>query len=245
MNNNSSAERALQAGCAGVFSTHSYVTVGDPGKPLLYGVRQKERSTFGGKQMMTNPGKQGELPERYFDKKFTWISDGDKFNDRTTYANTQKEKKKGFLTGDFKRRDEFANITRTEQYRELLKMEDKHRKTLIAMSDFHEEDPELKAKLDREAKTKNERGKSSQLYDLVYEKDNDAQSFAKQQQNARDTKNPTQLGKERDFGTYQTSSMSFGYGVEECEHEKPMYARLPIVQSTFYRPAKIPMNSLP
>ena len=36
---------------------------------------------------------------------------------------TQKEKKKGFLSGDFKRKDEFSMTFRMEQYREQLKQE--------------------------------------------------------------------------------------------------------------------------
>lgn len=47
-------------------------------------------------------------------------SQGDKYVDKTLYSNQQKEKKKGFGTGDFRRRDEFSNIIRTEQYRQQL-----------------------------------------------------------------------------------------------------------------------------
>jgi len=227
-----------------VFATSSYVSIGEPGKPLLYGQKTKDRACFYSKQMVTNPGKEGMLPERYFDKKHTWIADGDKFQDKTMYSAVQKEKKKGFMTGDFRRRDEFTNIIRTEQYREQLSMEDKHRKTALARPSG-EEDKEIAAKLDREAAEKAAREKNMHLYDLVYEKDNDAESFAKQQHNSRDTKNPTHLDKSRNFGTYQTSSMQYGYGVDEEAHDKPTYARLPIVQSTFYRPSKVPMNALP
>lgn len=44
-------------------------------KPLLYGQKTKDRACFYSKQMVTNPGKEGMLPERYFDKKHTWIAD--------------------------------------------------------------------------------------------------------------------------------------------------------------------------
>ena len=48
------------------------------------------------------------------------ISQGDKFTDRIRYKELQPEKKKGFLTSDFNKRDEFSNTVRTAQYRELL-----------------------------------------------------------------------------------------------------------------------------
>lgn len=75
------------------------------------------------------------------------------------YSAVQKEKKKGFMTGDFRRRDEFTNIIRTEQYREQLSMEDKHRKTALARPSG-EEDKEIAAKLDREAAEKAAREKN-------------------------------------------------------------------------------------
>ena len=56
---------------------------------------------------------------------------GDVFIDRTRYMDSQKEKKKGFLTGDFHRRDEFANTVRTEQYREQLKSENNAAKAVM------------------------------------------------------------------------------------------------------------------
>ena len=48
------------------------------------------------------------------------IFQGDKFTDRIRYKELQPEKKKGFLTSDFSKRDEFSNTVRTAQYRELL-----------------------------------------------------------------------------------------------------------------------------
>lgn len=47
---------------------------------------------------------------------------GDKYADRMRYKDSQSEKKKGFLTSDFSKRDEFSNTTRTEQYREQLRV---------------------------------------------------------------------------------------------------------------------------
>lgn len=48
----------------------------------------------------------------------------DKYLDKWQYRELQPEdtKKKGFLTSDFCKRDEFTNTIRTGQYRELLKV---------------------------------------------------------------------------------------------------------------------------
>jgi len=46
---------------------------------------------------------------------------GAKYTDRLKYQETQPMHKKGFLTSDFSRRDEFSMTFRTEQYRTLLK----------------------------------------------------------------------------------------------------------------------------
>ena len=47
---------------------------------------------------------------------------GDKFVDKIRYKDVQSDKKRGFLTSDFSKRDEFSNTIRTEQYREQLKV---------------------------------------------------------------------------------------------------------------------------
>ena len=47
---------------------------------------------------------------------------GDPYVDRIRYKELQPEKKKGFYTSDFNKRDEFTNTIRTEQWREQLKV---------------------------------------------------------------------------------------------------------------------------
>jgi hypothetical protein len=48
---------------------------------------------------------------------------GDTYVDKWAYRETQGEtKKKGFLTSDFSKRDEFSNTTRTGQWREQLQV---------------------------------------------------------------------------------------------------------------------------
>jgi len=47
---------------------------------------------------------------------------GDMYQDRWRYRDSKQEKKKGFLTSDFSKRDEFSNTIRTGQWREQLKV---------------------------------------------------------------------------------------------------------------------------
>jgi len=51
-----------------------------------------------------------------------WSEQKDKYIDKTMYRDTvpPEKKKKGFLSGDFPRRDEFSNTIRTSQLREVL-----------------------------------------------------------------------------------------------------------------------------
>ena len=58
----------------------------------------------------------------------------------------------------------------------------------------------------------------------------------------RDSKNPTQISWERDFGAMRTSAHAIGHGIDQAEHGKPQFARLPIVESTFYRPQGVPIS---
>ncbi|KAK3248349.1 hypothetical protein CYMTET_11135 [Cymbomonas tetramitiformis] len=250
MNNNSSDKRALSAGCRGVFSVGSFITIGEANKPLVYGQRAKDRSCYGGKQLLTNPPKAGHGPDVYFDaftekgKKWSWISDGDNFEDRLMYMKQQKEKRSGFNSADYKRRDEFTSSIRTEQYREQLQQESKFRKAALkGLSERPDvlalDESALKKTLSHPSHTTSSK---PYLYDLVYENDEANSSASKC---ARDTKNPTLLGLDRKHGTYKTSSMGYGYGIGEVDHEKPMFARSPIVRSTFYRPRTIPFNNKP
>jgi hypothetical protein len=68
------------------------------------------------------------------------------------------------MTGDFMKRDEFSNTIRTGQYRELLKLEVKHRQRAVAMQgEMDEEDDDIKAKLDQEEAEKAARSKGVRL----------------------------------------------------------------------------------
>ncbi len=176
---------------------------------------------------MTQPSKNGKTTEVYFDKKHHWVSDGDEYVDRLKYRETQKEKRKGFLSGDFKRRDEYSMVFRTEQYREQLKGEDKLAKETL--DEMEESDGEYEGAATSEAPPK------AYLYDLVYEKEDNNTTGASKI--ARDTKNKTHLSYERHFGSYRTTSMLTHAPPEEFN--KPTYARKPVVRDTFYRKTNI------
>mmetsp|Transcript_18215 Transcript_18215/g.21862 ORF Transcript_18215/g.21862 Transcript_18215/m.21862 type:complete len:240 (-) Transcript_18215:92-811(-) len=234
MNNNSTTERSLKD----VFSTTSYITIGEKDKSLNYvtpcvhnhwylpGVKEANRSAFGGKAFSTNPVKLGTLPEVYLEKKYNWVSDGDKFSDAIGYSKLQPEKKKGFNSGDFRRKDEFTRNIRSEQHREALKSE-------LAST---KKDSERRAALPENAdlpdivmRTREQKSRPH-LYDLLDRNDSGFPMKC-----PRDTKNPTITSNERNYGTWKTTSQLFGYGVEGQAHEKPEYARIPIVKKTFYR----------
>lgn len=53
-----------------------------------------------------------------------WSESKDKYIDKTMYRDTvpAEKKKKGFMSSDFPRRDEFSNTIRTAQLREVLKV---------------------------------------------------------------------------------------------------------------------------
>lgn len=208
--------------------------------PLTYGKPEKDRSNIGGKQFLTTPTKAGRGNDAYFDRTHPWISKGDKYSDRLRFADSQKEKKKGFGTGDFMRRSEYTNTIRTEQYREQLKEE------LRRISDNAGEGEEVQAELEAEMMRLTKKADlrkqdaNTELYDLVYEtKDSDAGYFGSSKQ-ARDTKNPTLLGTKRHLGIYKTSAQMYGENIAVTEHSKPDFARVQVLKSTFYRPTSIP-----
>ena len=211
-------------------------------------MKHTERSNFGGKQMQTNPAKEGHNADVYFSKKWPWISDGDKFSDRIRYADTQKEKKKGFLSGDYKRRDEFSNTIRTEQYRELLTQEAEHsKKALEVVASAYDDGVVEEAETAADAKRRMHR----QMYDSVFDERDLKQETATRdrlhvseedkqlQKLKKQTQNPTNLSKEREYGSYRTSTMLIGSTSDTADYEKPEFARKPVVKNTFYRKMNI------
>uniref|UniRef100_A0A7S0R644 Flagellar associated protein n=1 Tax=Chlamydomonas leiostraca TaxID=1034604 RepID=A0A7S0R644_9CHLO len=227
MNNNKLDESALLAGCKGVFSKTSYITIGTKEKPEDYVKKGAQRSVYGGKQFATIAPKEGETPDVFFEKKHNWISDGDKYVDRWRYKEMQPDKKKGFLTSDFSKRDEFSNTTRTKQWREQLKLEDKFAKKAIQMFS------ESAGILDGAGVLSSPRRDEPEtfLYDLVFEKEDP--KFKGASKTHRDTRNRTMLSTDRSFGgTMTTHNLTY---TPPTEFEKPEHAHKPLVRDTFYR----------
>lgn len=232
MNNNKLDEAALLAGGKGVFAKSSYITIGSKDKPEDYIKKGGVRSTFGGKQFGVAPPKDGmagsATNDVFFEKKHNWISDGDKYVDKLRYKDVQTEKKKGFLTSDFSKRDEFSNVIRTEQYREQLTQEDKFSKRALKALPGSMGLEEASARTPRDEP-------ESLLYDLVFEKDDP--KFSGCSKTHRDTKNPTSLSHDRTMGAQMTSTLlSFQ---PPTEFGKPEHAHRPVVKSTFYRKTNI------
>mmetsp|Transcript_24638 Transcript_24638/g.67143 ORF Transcript_24638/g.67143 Transcript_24638/m.67143 type:complete len:243 (-) Transcript_24638:467-1195(-) len=226
MNNNRLDEAALSAGGKGVFSKPSYITIGSKERPEEYGKKLPVRSSEKGKQLSTVPPKEGKTIDAYFEKKHNWINDGDQYQDRWRYRDSKQEKKKGFLTSDFSKRDEFSNVIRTGQWREQLQLEDKFSKKAIQM--FSET-----------AGVNNSPGTQTQghdepetfLYDLVFDKDDP--NFIGASKTHRDTKNRTMQSKDRNLGqTMTTNALTY---TPPSDFVKPDYARKPVIRDTFYR----------
>jgi len=231
MNNNKLDEAALAAGCKGVFSKPSYITIGTKEKPEEYVKKGFVRSVFGGKQLATVPLKHGKTIDVYFEKKHNSINDGDKYQDRWRYRELQPDKKKGFLTSDFSKRDEFSNTIRTGQWREQLKLENKFSKKAIEM--FAESAGILDAPMAHKHGEKEE--PESFLYDLVFERDNPRSIGASKTH--RDTMNRTQLSHERHLGdTLTTNTLVY---TPPTEFTKPDHARRPVIRDTFYRKTNV------
>ena len=181
-----------------------------------------------GKQIMTFPAREGRTNDVYFEQCHHWIDDGAQYRDKLQYRHHQPEKKKGFLTGDFKRRDEFSSDFRTRQYREQLQGEAKHARKMVQMLNAQVKDQGEDIPQDA-PKAK------SYLFDAVFE-DYDTKSSGCSKV-ARDTCNPTLLGFNRDFGTMQTTSRM--QHQPPVVFDKPQYARKPVVRDTFYRKTNV------
>ncbi|KAJ9509060.1 hypothetical protein QJQ45_001547 [Haematococcus lacustris] len=239
MNNNKLDEPALLAGCRGVFAKTSYITIGNKecvnnqpvcrAKPEEYGKKVPVRTVYGGKHFTAIPGKEGHTTDVYFEKKHNWISDGDKYVDRWRYKEQQPDKKKGFLTSDFSKRDEFSNTTRTEQWREQLQMEGKFAKKAVQM--FSSSAGMLESSIPMYSRQEEE----TFLYDSVFDKEDPG--FRGASKTHRDTKNRTMLSHDRTLGGTMTTH-NLTYTPPE-QFVKPEHAKKPLIRETFYRRTNI------
>jgi hypothetical protein len=234
MNNNHTDEAALLAGGKGVFAKTSYISFGTKDKPEDFTRRPGNRDSYKGKQMYTQPAHSGRTPDTYFEKKHLWVAENLPYRDRLKYQDSQPAKKKGFLTSDFSRRDEFSMTFRTEQYRTQLKQEDKFAKKALevlggADNAGHEGQMQMTATLSPAP----DRNKDVFLYDLVYEKPERLPKDEERFKLARDTENPVSFTRDRNLGAYRTAhTMAFQ---PPKEFDKPEYARKPLIRDTFFR----------
>ncbi|PNW77149.1 hypothetical protein CHLRE_10g424250v5 [Chlamydomonas reinhardtii] len=230
MNNNKLDEAAILAGCKGVFSKTSYIThTGQEGKAEEYEKKGGHRSAFAGKQLATAPLKEGKTVDVYFTKKHDWISDKDPYVDRIRYKDSNQEKKKGFYTSDFSKRDEFTNTIRTEQWREQLKGENTHAKKAL---DMFAEATGLEAS---QLRTSRKMEPEVFMYDQVFEKEDPG--FDGASRTHRDTKNKTMLSRDRANGEMMTTT-ALAFQAPD-EHHKPEHARKPLVRETFFRKTNV------
>lgn len=172
-------------------------------------IRGGDANAPAGKQFITNPSKTGRHPTSYFDPAHKWVFDGVTYVDKQRYAEVQLEKKKGFLSSDFSRRDEFSKDFATNQYRERLKMEAKH--TKHGMEAIRDLKDSMQAELPPPPAAPSPARKKP-LYDLVFDASS-APAVKHSMRAGRDTNNPTQINWTRNFGALKLSSHELGYGV--------------------------------
>lgn len=238
MNNNLTTERSH----LGVFSTTSYVSIGDP-----FGKKATKDARFGGKQFSADFPKQGisgACPNNaLFAREHTWLYGGEKYVDRTMYIQTQPPdtRKKGFMSSDAKRRDEFTLDIEVQKWRERIGTEmifaDRARK-------MQEEKmtPEERAEAERIARepppVRWTHG-PKYLFDLGKEVTGGTTPY--EMKDARDT----WFSKERvksinggslDTGSYMLSSHAVGTNLKDFSSwSKPEFARQPVIRDNFFR----------
>lgn len=226
----------------GLFSTTSYITISDG-----YGKLPKPDPRHRSKQFgMETPhiGMAGARANNVlFQRKHDWLFGGEKYVDRTTYLRSQppEKRKLGFQSSDAHRSDEFTQHFPSEQWRERVSKE-------VKFESFQRE-KEMKRKGVVQHLSQRERPQSApsqfhgpkHLFDIGKEDMGGNTPYC--MHDARDTwfsKNRTafstkNVGQEKNYGGYQLSSQSYGYGSEHVNWSKPAFARLPIVRDNFFR----------
>lgn len=235
MNNGLCTERGL----LGQFTTSSYVSLGDP-----YGKKQGVLSRYKQKQFLTQPAKHGLVKEALFGRAFPWLSDGDKYVDKTQYLKTQPRdaRKKGFGNSDAHRRDEFMMTIRTEQWRWALGRE----------ADFRKHHKSTQAQLAKtipappQLASLGERAPAFHTPQFLYDigKGDAVTAFSQKLPRENWFLANRDVSKPRYTGDWVPSSYEIGNEmVQQTELHKPSYASTPIVQSTFYRVGSVKANA--
>merc|ERR1711988_1233020 len=247
MNNNVTNERGL----LGQFSQSTYITLGDP-----YIKKGTMLSRYKKKQFLTMPAKKGRTKDTMFGKAFPFLADGDKYNDKTSYLKTQprETRKKGFLSSDAFRVDEFSSTLRMNQYRWGLGREAALNKMHLEANKKRDEAKKKERAStapgsSREVAKTKELGKIDKnletpyfLYDIGKGKCVTAFDQKLSRENWYQTNRNADAP--RNLGDWLPSSYEIGNEmVQQHDLAKPTYASIPIIRSTFYRVGNLKANS--
>lgn len=241
MNNGLTTERGL----CGLFSTSSYVTLGDS-----YVKKNQLLSRYKNKQFLTNPARKGRTKDTMFGRAFPFLADGDKYNDKNSYLKTQprENRKKGFLSSDAFKADEFSNTLRTNQYRWQLGREQ-------AFQKMHSEANKKRAQTAPEGTSRKEVNRAQELGKICksletpnFLFDIGKGSYVTPFDQKLSRENWYQANREkgapRKLGDWLPSSYEIGNEmVQQYDLQKPTYATTPIIRSTFYRVGNLKANS--
>ncbi|WIA11991.1 hypothetical protein OEZ85_012072 [Tetradesmus obliquus] len=229
MNNNKTDEKAL----VGVFEKTSYITIGSSEKPLGLPPKEPLPERWKAKQFATAPPREGKTLDACFEKRYNYIAEGDKYVDKWRYVDSGQEKKKGFLSSDFSKRDEFSNTVRTLQWREQLSHEAKW--TSNAIQFFNEASAQGGSQLLSTAAESSQQADGPLLYDLIFEKADPTSPACSSTHH--DTKNRTMLSHERNLGgQLTTNKLAF---TAPGSFAKPEFARKPLIRDSFFRKTNV------
>merc|ERR1712100_883490 len=242
MNNGLTTERGL----GGLFSISSYTSLGDP-----YLKKGTMLSRYKKKQFQTNPARKGRVKESLFGRAFPFLADGDKYNDKNGYLKTQprETRKKGFLSSDAFKADEFSNSLRTNQYRWQLGRELAFVKMHMQANQKREEERAKTAPPKPKVERAEPLGKvvpslatPTFLFDIgkgQYVTPFDQKLSRENWYQANREKNAP-----RRMGDLVPASYEIGNEmVQQFDLQKPTYASTPIISSTFYRVGNTKVNS--
>jgi len=238
MNNNMTTERAH----LGVFSTTSFITVGDnyikkaEPDPRLLG---KQFSHF-----FPTQGIAGARPNNsLFEREHKWLYGGEKYIDRTRYIQTQPpaDRKKGFYSSDASRRDEFTLDIETEKWRERIRTEMMFADRFAKRQEEELTDEERKrfAEIEAEGKATRWTHGPKFLFDLGKEATGGTTPY--EMKDARDTWYSKHRVQTEDdgaphLGGVMLSSHACGDNLKGySDWSKPEFARQPIIRDSFFR----------
>jgi len=237
MNNNLTTERAH----IGLFSSTSYVSIGDP--YVKKGNKDdRERGVQFGCEFPKG-GICGARPNNsLFEREHKWLYGGEKYIDRTMYIKTQPPdtRKKGFNSSDAKRRDEFSMDIETNKWRERIggEMEFAERFAKHQLENMSAEEKECMEKL-MQAPEKRWTHGPKHLFDLGKEATGGTTPY--EMKDARDTwyskhRVAVESAGAQFTGGYSLSSQAVGDNLNNYSSwTKPEHARQPIIRDSFFR----------